>query len=48
MKKVIIDNRMRSEEKNKLESLGYKIIELNSSESVYQEVLKRFKTQKGE
>lgn len=38
MKKVIIDNRMRSEEKNKLESLGYKIIELNSSESVYQEI----------
>ena len=38
MKKVIIDNRMRSEEKNKLKSLGYKIIELNSSESVYQEI----------
>ena len=38
MKKVIIDNRMRLEEKNKLESLGYKIIELNSSESVYQEI----------
>ena len=38
MKKVIIDNRMRAEEKNKLESLGYKIIELNSSENVYQEI----------
>ena len=38
MKKIIIDNRMRLEEKNKLESLGYKIIELNSSGNVYQEI----------
>lgn len=35
---VIIDERMRKIEKEKLEELGYKIIEIQASENVYEEI----------
>lgn len=38
MKYVIIDERMRSVEKEKLEELGYKLIEIKQSEEVYPEI----------
>lgn len=38
MKYIVIDNRMREVEKDFLESLGYKLIELEKSENVYPEI----------
>ena len=36
--KIIIDERMRSIEKQKLEELGYELIEIKQSEQVYEEI----------
>ena len=38
MNKLIIDNRMREIEKNKLKELGYELIEINSNRTVYTEI----------
>ena len=38
MKELIIDNRMRIEEKDKLKELGYKLIEIETSKDVYSEI----------
>ena len=38
MKELIIDNRMRIEEKDKLKELGYKLIEIETSKDVYPEI----------
>ena len=38
MNKLIIDNRMREIEKNKLQELGYELIEINSNRTVYSEI----------
>lgn len=38
-RKVIIDNRMREKEKNKLEELGYELLEINTSDKVYSEIV---------
>ena len=38
MKTLIVDNRMRKEEKEKLNELGYGIIEISRSENVYEEI----------
>ena len=38
-RKVIIDNRMREKEKNKLEELGYELVEINTSDKVYSEIV---------
>ena len=38
MNKLIIDNRMRKIEKNKLKELGYELIEINSNRTVYSEI----------
>ena len=37
-KKVIIDNRMRQIEKQKLQNMGYEIIEIQTSPNVYKEI----------
>ena len=37
-KKVIIDNRMRQIEKQKLQNMGYEIIEIQTSQNVYTEI----------
>ena len=37
-KKVIIDNRMRQIEKQKLQNMGYEIIEIQTSPNVYTEI----------
>ena len=38
MKYLIIDNRMRLVEKNKLKELGYNLIEINRNNNVYEEI----------
>ena len=38
MKELIIDNRMRAIEKNKLKELGYRLIEINSNNKLYPEI----------
>ena len=38
MNKLIIDNRMRKIEKNKLKELGYELIEINSNKTLYTEI----------
>lgn len=38
MKHLIIDNRMRLVEKNKLKELGYNLIEINRNNNVYEEI----------
>ena len=38
MKYLIIDERMRETEKNKLKELGYELIEINESDEVYPEI----------
>lgn len=38
MKYLIIDERMRKTEKNKLKELGYELIEINESDEVYPEI----------
>ncbi len=38
MKELIIDNRMRIEEKNILKELGYKLIEIETNKDVYPEI----------
>ena len=42
-RKVIIDNRMREKEKNKLEELGYELLEINTSDKVYSEIVSHVK-----
>ena len=38
MEQLIIDNRMRDIEKNKLKELGYNLIEINTNNNVYEEI----------
>ena len=38
MKYLIIDNRMRQIEKQKLREMGYELIELQKNENIYEEI----------